>query len=63
VPDVAELHRFIDKKVGLASTLIVLSADHGMVELPEYMSEPGSNSVEPHVPGSIINMNRRRIHE
>jgi len=30
---------FIDDKVGLDNTLIVLSADHGIAELPEYMSE------------------------
>jgi predicted AlkP superfamily pyrophosphatase or phosphodiesterase len=37
----AELFRFIDKEVGLKNTLIVLSADHGMAEMPEYMSELG----------------------
>jgi len=37
----ADLFRFIDKEVGLDSTLIVLSADHGMAEMPEYASEQG----------------------
>jgi len=37
----AELFQFIDKKVGLANTLIVLSADHGAPEAPEYMAELG----------------------
>ena len=32
---------FIDKQVGLEHTLIVLSADHGIAELPEYMAERG----------------------
>jgi predicted AlkP superfamily pyrophosphatase or phosphodiesterase len=32
---------FIDEKIGLEHTLIVLSADHGAAELPEYMAERG----------------------
>jgi predicted AlkP superfamily pyrophosphatase or phosphodiesterase len=35
----ADLFDFIDKTVGLESTLIVLSADHGTPEAPEYMAE------------------------
>jgi predicted AlkP superfamily pyrophosphatase or phosphodiesterase len=37
----ADLFRFIDKAVGLKHTLIVLSADHGMADMPEYMTELG----------------------
>jgi predicted AlkP superfamily pyrophosphatase or phosphodiesterase len=37
----ADLIRFIDKTIGLKHTLIVLSADHGMADMPEYMSELG----------------------
>lgn len=37
----AGLLRFIDETVGMEHVLIVLSADHGMSELPEYMSEQG----------------------
>ena len=37
----AELFRFVDEKVGLDRTLIVLSADHGGPEAPEYMAELG----------------------
>jgi predicted AlkP superfamily pyrophosphatase or phosphodiesterase len=37
----AELFKFIDKNVGLDHTLIVLSADHGMADMPEYMTELG----------------------
>ena len=33
----ADLFRFVDGEVGLKNTLIVLSADHGMCEAPEYM--------------------------
>ena len=33
----ADLLQFIDQQVGLDKTLIVLSADHGMPEAPEYM--------------------------
>jgi hypothetical protein len=31
----------VDNKVGLDRTLVVLSADHGMAEMPEYMTELG----------------------
>ncbi|MEH6586248.1 MAG: alkaline phosphatase family protein [Halioglobus sp.] len=37
----AQLLRYVDKSVGLENTLIVLSADHGMAEMPEYMQELG----------------------
>lgn len=37
----ADLFAFIDENVGLDKTLIVLSADHGMAELPEYMTSLG----------------------
>lgn len=37
----ADLFQFIDKKVGLGNTLIVLSGDHGAPEAPEYMAELG----------------------
>jgi len=37
----ANLFAFIDKTVGLKQTLIVLAADHGMADMPEYMTELG----------------------
>jgi predicted AlkP superfamily pyrophosphatase or phosphodiesterase len=37
----AELFAFIDESVGLAHTLIVLSADHGGPETPGYLNELG----------------------
>lgn len=37
----ADLFKHIDKTVGLDSTLIVLSADHGMADMPEYLTELG----------------------
>ena len=37
----AELFQFVDEKVGLDKTLIVLSADHGAPEAPEYMASFG----------------------
>jgi len=37
----ADLFQFIDEKVGLENTLIVLSGDHGAPEAPEYMAELG----------------------
>ncbi|MFC1827157.1 alkaline phosphatase family protein [Thermodesulfobacteriota bacterium] len=37
----ADLFKFIDKTVGLKHTLVVLSADHGMADMPEYMTGLG----------------------
>jgi hypothetical protein len=37
----AELFQFVDEKVGLDKTLIVLSGDHGGPEAPEYMASLG----------------------
>jgi len=37
----AELFQYVDQKIGLDKTLIVLSADHGAPEAPEYMAEHG----------------------
>lgn len=37
----ANLFRFIDDQIGLDQTLIILSADHGMSEAPEYMQSLG----------------------
>jgi predicted AlkP superfamily pyrophosphatase or phosphodiesterase len=37
----ADLLGFIDDAIGLEHTVIVLSADHGMAEMPEYMTELG----------------------
>jgi hypothetical protein len=40
----AELLKFVDQKVGLANTVIVLSADHGAAEIPGYLNEFGINA-------------------
>ena len=37
----ADLFAYVDKKVGLDNTLIVLSADHGQPEVPGYLHERG----------------------
>ncbi|MBW1983519.1 MAG: alkaline phosphatase family protein [Deltaproteobacteria bacterium] len=37
----ANLFKFIDDQVGLDQTLIIVSADHGMCEAPEYMESLG----------------------
>jgi predicted AlkP superfamily pyrophosphatase or phosphodiesterase len=37
----ADLLKFIDEVVGLKHTLIVLAADHGIADMPEYMTELG----------------------
>ena len=36
-----DLFAYVDKKVGLANTMIVLSADHGQPEVPGYLHELG----------------------
>lgn len=38
----ADLLAYVDKRVGLANTLIVLSADHGQPEVPGYLHEHGN---------------------
>ena len=35
------LFDFVDKHTGLKNTLIVLSADHGIADMPEYMTDLG----------------------
>ena len=40
----ANLLKFIDKKIGIENTLIVLSADHGAAEVPAYLSQLGMES-------------------
>ena len=40
----ADLLQFIEDKVGMQHVLIVLSADHGMAEIPEYMAEQGMDT-------------------
>jgi predicted AlkP superfamily pyrophosphatase or phosphodiesterase len=37
----AELFKFVEQRVGLANTVIVLSADHGAAEIPGYLKEFG----------------------
>jgi predicted AlkP superfamily pyrophosphatase or phosphodiesterase len=37
----ASLFEYVDEAVGLKNTLIVLSADHGMADMPEYMTGQG----------------------
>jgi len=40
----SDLFKFIDKKIGLQNVLIVLSADHGVSESPEYLIQNGKKS-------------------
>jgi hypothetical protein len=53
----ADLFQFIDEQVGLENTLVILSADHGMCEAPEYMQglgfEVGRLTSETIVKGTI----------
>ena len=48
-----ELLRFIDRKVGLDKTLVVLSADHGVAPAPEHMAAMGF-SAERHQPREFM---------
>jgi len=54
----ADLLSFIDRRVGLEHTLIVLSADHGMAEIPEYVSSMGIPAGRL-LPAAIIEAARR----
>ncbi len=49
----AELFNFIDETVGLKHSLIILSGDHGMADMPEYMTELGYAAGRL-VPGEIV---------
>lgn len=42
----AKLFKFIDQKVGLQNTLIVLSADHGAAEIPPYLNLLGNQKAK-----------------
>ena len=42
----AELFRFVDETVGLNQTVIVLSADHGGAESPDYLNEMGIKTAQ-----------------
>ncbi len=61
----ADLFRFIDQQVGLDQTLIIVSADHGMSEAPEYMQglgfEVGRLTSETIIKGTIMNALEARL--
>ena len=43
---IADLLRFVDQKVGLGNTVILLSADHGGAEAPGFLNEQGLNRAQ-----------------
>ncbi len=53
-----DLLTFVDEKVGLEHTLIVLSADHGMAEMPEFMAERGLDVGRIHTDDVIKTVNQ-----
>jgi Type I phosphodiesterase / nucleotide pyrophosphatase len=61
----ADLFKFIDEQIGLDQTLIIVSADHGMSEAPEYMQslgfEVGRLTSETVVKGTIKNAIEERL--
>ena len=61
----ADLFKFIDDQVGLDQTLIIVSADHGMCEAPEYMQRLGFDvgrlTSETMVKGTIQNALKARL--
>jgi predicted AlkP superfamily pyrophosphatase or phosphodiesterase len=52
-----ELLKFIDDKIGLANTLVVLSADHGISPAPEYMQALGFEAGRHNVPELMKQVN------
>ena len=59
----SSLFSFIDRKVGLANTLIVLSGDHGGPEIPEYLQEEGMLGVRGGRVGTKRDPAKKRIVE
>ena len=49
----ADLFAYVDKKVGLENTLVVLSADHGQPEVPGYLNEQGIHNAHYFDPKSL----------
>ena len=60
----AELFKFIAQTVGTEHTLIVLAADHGMADMPEYMTELGyqAGRLEPDEIVAIANEIGQQFH-
>ncbi|MFC2164691.1 alkaline phosphatase family protein [Acidobacteriota bacterium] len=63
--NLADLFDFIDKHIGLDQTLIILAADHGMCEAPEFMNslgfEVGRLTSETIVKGTVKNAVQARL--
>jgi len=61
----ADLFKFIDDQIGLDQTLIIVSADHGMSEAPEYMQslgfEVGRLTSETIVKGTITDALKEKL--
>lgn len=59
----AALLSHIDSHVGLQHTLIVLSADHGMVDMPEYVAELGFDAgrLYPQVVANVANETGKQL--
>ena len=55
----AELFSFIDKRIGLDNVIIVLSADHGMAEIPEYVKELGYANAGRLYPDTVVDAANR----
>ncbi|HSE37517.1 MAG TPA: alkaline phosphatase family protein [Blastocatellia bacterium] len=49
---IADLLTFIDKKVGLADTIIAVTGDHGVAPIPEYMRSKGFDAAR--IPGREV---------
>ena len=54
----AELFRFIDSKIGLDHTLVVLSADHGISPAPEYVESLGYRAGRHNAPEMMRQINQ-----
>ncbi len=53
----ANLFQFVDQKVGLNKTLVILTADHGVCPIPEFLKERGleSGRIDPKAFKNLVN--------
>ncbi|HKA21799.1 MAG TPA: alkaline phosphatase family protein [Blastocatellia bacterium] len=49
---VADLLNYVDRKVGLANTIVFVTGDHGVAPIPEYMQSKGFDAIR--IPGKDV---------
>jgi hypothetical protein len=55
---IAELLDYVDKRIGLANTVIAVSGDHGVAPIPEYMASKGVDAARLSPREMIDNVNK-----